>query len=64
MTAAEELLRKIEQLNEAIQIDSDHLNSNVHREEERERVRDHLDKCEAELKKLMERYSACVGGLS
>jgi hypothetical protein len=60
MTAAEKLFREIEELKEAIQIDWDYLSSNVHREEERERVRNHLDRCEVELKKLRERYSACT----
>ena len=62
MTAAEKLFREIEELKEAIQIDWDYLNSNVHREEERVRVRSHLDRCEDELKRLTEMYSACAGG--
>lgn len=64
MIAAEKLFREIQELKEAIQIDWDYLNSNVHREEERERVRNHLEQCEAELKKLAEKYSASTGGLS
>jgi len=56
MTPLEKLLREIEELKEAIRIDREDLNSNLHREEEREQVRNHLNRCQAELEKLTERF--------
>jgi hypothetical protein len=58
MTETEKLLRDIETLRESIQIDWDDLHSNPLREEERNIVRTHLEACQAELKKLIERFLA------
>jgi ribosome recycling factor len=54
MTPMDKLLREIEELKEAIRIDREDLNSNLHREEEREQVRNHMNRCQAELEKLTE----------
>jgi ribosome recycling factor len=58
MTPLEKLLREIEELKQAIRIDREDLNSNLHREEEREQVRNHMNRCQAELEKLTERALA------
>ena len=55
MTPLERLLREIEELKEAIRIDREDVNSNLHREEERKLVRNHLNRCQAELEKLTEK---------
>ncbi len=64
MTRVEELLREIEELREAIRIDREKLDSVLHREEERELVRDHLSRCQGELKKLTDRFLGDNDGLN
>jgi hypothetical protein len=58
MTRVEELLLQIEELREAIRVDREKLDSVLHREEEREQVRNHLSRCQKELKVLTERFLA------
>jgi hypothetical protein len=58
MTETEKLVRHIETLRESIKIDWADLNSNPHREKERETIRSHLEICQAELKNLLDRLSA------
>ena len=58
MTATEKLLREIEALRDSIEIDWEDLNSNPLREDERRHIRDHLEKCQAELQKVTARFLA------
>jgi len=55
MSEIAKLLRDIHTLRESIQIDWEELYSNPLREEERREIRKHLELCQAELKKLLER---------
>jgi len=55
MTKAEQLLRDIEALRESIEIEWDDLASNPIREGERETIRLHIERCQAELQTLLRR---------
>jgi hypothetical protein len=58
MNETEKLLRDIHTLRESIQIDREDLYSNPLREEERRELRKHLELCQAELKRLIDRLWA------
>lgn len=58
MTNTEKLLRDITTLKESIEIEWDDLASNPLREEEREKIRLHIEQCQAELQNLLERLTA------
>ena len=55
MTKAEKLLRDIEALRESIEIEWDDLASNPLREAERDTIRLHIVRCQAELQILLAR---------
>jgi hypothetical protein len=57
MTNTEKLLRDIEDLRDSIEIEWDELASNPLREEERENIRLHIERCQAELQTLLQRVS-------
>jgi len=57
MTKAEKLLRDIEALRESIEIEWDDLASNPLREEERETIHLHIERCQAELQILLKRLT-------
>ena len=61
MSEIAKLLRDIHTLRESIQIDWEELYSNPLREEERREIRKHLELCQAELKKLLERLEMFDG---
>jgi hypothetical protein len=62
MTDTEKLIRDIQTLRESMQIDMDDLSSNPLREEEMKAIRGHLEKCQAELKKLLEKLWSADDG--
>ena len=57
MTKAEKLLRDIEALRESIEIEWDDLASNPLREAERDSIRLHIERCQAELQTLLARLT-------
>ena len=57
MPQVEKLVRDIHALRESIQIDWEELYSNPLREAEREEVRKHMEKCQSELKELLDKLS-------
>jgi hypothetical protein len=58
MSKAEKLLRDIEALRDAIEIEFDDLASNPLREVERESLRSHIESCQTELRILLHRLTA------